>query len=751
MDGARRYFLCQATGLAIGFCWMPQSWSQAAPATPPLPGSLKQNQRLDSWVHIRPDGKVLVLPGKVEFGQGIATALQQIVADELDVDLARVELVPTTTGLSPNEGFTSGSQSIEYGGTALRFACAEIRAILLDRAAASLGAPVNTLQVHDGSIEGKDGATTSYWALSDTALLQAPATAKFAPKPASEHRVIGLSLPRIDIPAKVSGEPAYLQDMHPAGMLHARVVRPPAPRARLLSCDMAGAGKMPGVVTIVRDGSFLAVVAEREEQAINALHALRKSARWETAKDLPADVDAWLAQMKTAHSVDTNLGEKHGPANAATVRVAAEFSKPFTAHAALAPSCALAIQEEDALTVWTHNQGVYPLRKDIAKALGIAAEKIRCIHVEGSGMYGHSGADDVALDAALVARAVPGKPVKVQWMRDDEFQWEPYGSAMIMKLDAGIDGDGNIVEWQHELWSHTHSTRPGEETGCNLLASWYMEHSLPPSPAHNIPQPAGGTDRNAIPLYVFPNQKVVNHLVVDMPVRVSALRTLGAYANVYAIESMMDEVAREAKTDPVQFRLRHLEDVRAKEVIELAAKMSDWQAGKLSSRSGGKMLGRGVGFAKYKNLSIYVAVVADVQVDPNSGAVRVTELFAAADSGLIINPDGLRNQIEGGLVQSTSWTLYESVAFDRERIGVQSWAEYPILRFADVPRIQLELISRPGEKPLGAGEGSLGPGCAAIANAVANAMGKRVYKLPLTPERIKTALGENNRQGARNE
>lgn len=741
VDSARRYFLGQATGLAIGFCWLPRSWSEGA-AAPPLPGSLKDNPRLDSWLHIRPDGKIVVLPGKVEFGQGIVTALQQIVADELDVDPGRIELVPTTTGLSPNEGVTSGSQSIEYGGTALRYACAEVRGILLDRAASSLGGAPGDLQVRDGNILGKSGAATSYWQMCDTRLLEAPATARFAPKAAAEHRLIGVSVPRIDIPAKVSGEPAYVQDMHPPGMLYARVVRPAAPRARLLDCDLAGCRKMPGVVAVIRDGSFLAVAAEREEQAIAAWRGLRQSARWELAGDLPADTAAWLVQMKSAHSVDTTLGVKQSPApaNAPVARITAEFSKPFTAHAPLAPSCALAIQEDGTLTVWTHSQGVYPLRKDMARVLGLAAEKIRCIHAEGSGMYGHSGADDVALDAALVARALPGRPVKVQWMREDEFQWEPYGSAMVMHVEAAVDPGGNVVDWQHELWSHTHSTRPGDATGSNLLASWYLEHPQAPSPAHNIPQPAGGSDRNAIPLYSFPNQKIVNHLVVDMPVRVSALRTLGAYANVFAIESMMDELARAANIDPLRFRLNHLQDLRAKAVIERAAQMATWETAPLSSSKDGKLLGRGLGFAKYKNLSVYVAVVADVAVDPRSGTVRVTELFAAADAGLIINPDGLRNQIEGGLVQTTSWTLFESVPFDHERMGVQSWADYPILRFADVPQLRVELINRPEEKSLGAGEGSLGPGCAAIANAVARAIGRRVYQLPLTPERILKAL-----------
>ncbi len=743
-DDSRRYFLGQAAGLAIGFAWMPGSLAQTSGA--PLPGSLKDNPRLDSWLHLRPDGKVVVLAGKVEFGQGIVTALRQIVADELDVDMGRIEMLPTTTGLSPNEGVTSGSQSIEYGGLALRYACAEVRALLIEKAAAQLGVAGAGLQVRDGNIVDSSGAgRTSYWQLSDTSLIRAAATARYAPKPASEHQLIGQSVARVDIPAKVSGGRAYLQDLHPPGMLYARVLRPPAPRAKLLAFDGAVVKKMAGIVALVRDGSFVAVVAEREEQAINALHALRDAASWKLANDLPEGTAAWFEWAKTARSVDTVLGVKQEAAGKPVATVSAEFRKPFTAHASVGPSCALALLEADTLTVWTHSQGVYPLRKDIAKTLGVAVEKVICIHEEGSGMYGHNGADDVALDAALIARALPGRPVKVQWMREDEFRWEPYGSAMIMRMEAAIDEGGRVVDWQHELWSHPHSTRPGAATGDNLLASWYLENPLAPSPAKNIPQPAGGSDRNALPLYGFPNQKITNHLLVDMPVRVSALRTLGAYANVFAIESMMDELAHAANLDPVQFRLNHLQDARAKAVIERAAQMAAWTGSVASSRADGKLLGRGMGFAKYKNLSVYVAAVADVEVDPGTGKVRVAQIHAAADAGLIINPDGLRNQIEGGLVQTTSWTLFESVPFQQGEIQLESWAQYPVLRFEDVPQIRVELIGRSGEKSLGAGEGSLGPGCAAIANALANAIGTRVYELPFTPDRVQKAL----RAGAR--
>ena len=732
---ARRHFLKSSLGLAIGFAWAPNLLAQS---TITLPGSLPANPKLDSWLHIQPDGKVVVLAGKVEFGQGITTALMQIVADELEISMSRIVMIPTTTGISPNEGVTSGSQSIEYSGIALRYAAADARELLLERAASKLATPVAELKIHDGEIIAASGQKTSYWTLADSELFQRPVSIKVTLK--KRHTTIGQSIERVDIPAKVSGGSAYVQDMKLPGMLHARVVRPPAPHAAILNLQASAVEKMPGVIAVIQNGSFLAVVAQREEQAIRAQEVLQKNAQWKLANDLPQSLAAWVRGMKQKPTVDTTVSAKQAIAKPAVKVLSAQFTKPFIAHGSIGPSCAVALMQDGGITVWTHSQGMYPLRADLIKTLGLPAEKIICIHKEGSGMYGQSGADDVALDAMLIARALPGKPIRVQWMRDDEFKWEPYGSAMIMNLEASLDQEGNIVDWKHELWSNTHSTRPGEPTGDNLLASWYLEKPFKPSPVKNIPQPAGGSDRNAVPLYVFPNQKVVNHLLLDMPVRVSALRTLGAYANVFAIESMMDDLAKAAKLDPVQFRLKHLQDPRARDVITHVAKMAAWQKTPLASKKKGKLYGRGIAFAKYKNLSVYVASIADVEIDPKSGKIVVTDLYASADGGLAINPNGFKNQIEGGLVQTTSWTLFESVPFNQEGIQVSSWAEYPILRFSDVPNVHVEIINREDEKSLGVGEGSQGPGCAAIANAVANALGQRIFDLPLTPERVKAAL-----------
>jgi CO/xanthine dehydrogenase Mo-binding subunit len=363
-------------------------------------------------------------------------------------------------------------------------------------------------------------------------------------------------------------------------------------------------------------------------------------------------------------------------------------------------------------------------------------DDIRCIHTEGSGCYGHNGADDVALDAALLARGMPGRPVRLQWMRDDEFGWEPYGPAMVMKAKAAVSGD-RIIDWNYEVWSNTHSTRPDVPGGVNMLASWYLADPKKPAPPRNIPQPAGGGDRNAVPLYEFPRQRVVNHLVKPMPLRVSALRTLGAYANVFAIESFMDELALAAGADPIAFRLAHLIDPRGRAVVEAVAKKAGWQPG----QRGGDGKGRGIGFAKYKSLATYVAVIADVEVDRASGVVRVPRAFAAVDSGQIINPNGLANQIEGGIIQSTSWTLKEHVRFTPDGIVSRDWESYPILTMTEVPHVDIELIDRPSERSLGAGEASQGPTVAAIANAFAHATGRRLRELPLAPARVKAALG----------
>mgnify|MGYP003385742680 CR=1 FL=1 len=746
---SRRQFL-QSTSLTVAFSLAPLAPGMAqapAPAKPPLPGSLNANRMLNGWLRINANGSVTMCTGKIELGQGILTALTQIVSDELDVDLKRLEVISGNTALTPNEGMTAGSLSIQDSGTALRFACAEARGLLLQAAAAQLGVATAELSVSDGRITAASGGSTSYWVLTSDALLQREATARTAPKPSSQHRLIGQSLQRRDIPAKVTGGQAYVQDMRLPGMVYGRVVRPSAPRATLISFDEAAVKAMPGVVALVRDGNFLALAARREEQAVAAALALQASARWREPGDLPPSGPALFAHMKQQRQSTAVVSDKTDAAAAATPvarTLQAEYTRPYQAHASIGPSCAVAQWVDDKLQVWCHSQGVFPLRGDLAKALRMAPANITVAHREGSGCYGHNGADDVAFDAARLARALPGVPVKLQWMREDEFAWEPLGSPMVMQLKASLDAGGKVTDWSHELWSHAHSTRPYDPDGVNLLGAWYLQEPLTPGPSRNIPQPSGGSDRNAVPLYAFPQQKITNHLLLDMPIRTSALRTLGAYANVFALESFMDELAQAAGADPVEFRLRHLGDPRARAVIERSASMAAWQSapasGQARAASGGVLKGRGVGFSKYKNLAVYCAVIVDIAVDTRSGAIRVERAWSAVDAGLVINPDGLRNQIEGGIVQSTSWTLHEAMKYDTHRVLTRNWADYPILRFPEVPALQVELINRPDERPLGVGEGSQGPTVAAIANAFAHASGRRLRDLPFTPERVKQAL-----------
>lgn len=491
---------------------------------------------------------------------------------------------------------------------------------------------------------------------------------------------------------------------------------------------------MPGVVKVVRDGSFLAVVAEKEFLAVKAMRALAAAARWKETAELPKQDDL-PAAILALPSRDFAIFARSDPAATGVKTIEATYTRPYQSHGSIGPSCAVAQFADDAMTVWTHTQGVYPDREAIAEMLHVPSAGVRLIHVEGSGCYGHNGADDAAADAALIARALPGVPVRVQWMREQEHAWEPFGPAMVTKLKASLGADGKIADWNFEVWSNTHSMRPGG-AGC-LLAAQHMEHPFAVPPAKPLPLPEGGGDRNAIPIYSFPNAHVMHHFLPDMPVRISAMRALGAYQNVFSIESFMDEVAGLAGADPVEFRLKHLDDPRGRDVIEKAAEQFGWHAGQQAPPD----RGYGFAFARYKNLAAYCAIASEVEVNRETGRTRLVRAVAAVDSGQVVNPDGLINQVEGAIVQSASWTLYERVSFDRRRITSIDWQTYPILRFDAVPdKIDVHIINRPGMPFLGSGETGQGPAAASLANAIANATGKRLRDLPLTRKRIKDAI-----------
>jgi CO/xanthine dehydrogenase Mo-binding subunit len=705
-----------------------------APSPPKLPVSVAANPVLSSWLQFSADGHVVVSPGKVEIGQGIVTALAQIAADELDVDISRVRMHRASTASSPNEGVTSGSLSIQQSGRALRHVCAEVRRIFLDKASDRLGTGIDALGIEDGTIRGPGNVSTSYWELAGEVSLDREATADVTPKAATRRALAGSSVQRIDIPDKVFARPRFLQDCALPGTLHGRVLRPEASRAKLVALNEDGARAVAGFVALVRDGSFAGVVCDSEHAAETALKALRKGATWSGGEAMPDEDD--LASFLKSQPVDsTVIDERKAAASPRIARtIKRQYVRPYIAHASMAPSCAMARWDGDRVHVWTHSQGVYLLRTDLALVLRIPAENITVEHMEGAGCYGHNGADDVALDAILLARAAQGRPVRVQWSRADELSHAPFGAAMAIEIEADLDARNEIVGWRHQIWSNGHAARPGRAANPALLAGTEIENPFPRMISSNPPQAnGGGGDRNSIPLYDFPSWTIESHRLTTMPVRVSALRTLGAQGNVFAIESLLDEIAALRGEDPVAFRLRHLRDERARDVIRAVAARAGWKPAK---RPG---VGYGVGFSRYKNTGAYCAAIAEIEGDED---IRVRKLTLAVDVGEAINPDGVINQVEGGAIQATSWVLKERVRFDRERITSTSWSDYPVLRFSEVPDVEVELIQRIEIDPVGAGEAAHAPVTAAIANAVFDLLGVRVRKLPITRDALIAAMEE---------
>ncbi len=732
----RRNFLKSTGSVVLYFNMVTTSALAQQVAAIDLPSSLAGNPGLDTWLRIAADGSVTLSPGKCELGQGIQTALAQIAAEELDVSFDRVHVTTVDTASSPDEAYTNGSRSVEVSGAAVRAAAAEVRAILIGLAADELAVNSKNIGVRNGvfTINGT-GSRLDYGAVVKDRSLSRNATGLVSPKRREHYQIVGKSLPRIDIPRKTFAEAAYIQDIRVEGMLHARVVRTGDREAKLrLSTDVDAVSRMPGVVKIIRDGSFLAVVSKREEQAINAAEALARLCRWDTS-ELPMQkgtINEWLRKAPADVKV---VAERGSIGSRKTIRIVSEnYSRPFQAHASMSPSMAIAHKSANELTVWSHTQGVFLMRGAIARLVGLDEENVRLINAEAAGCYGHNGADDAAADAALIAMQMPGSPIRLQWSRSDEFLGEPYGSAMTTRISAGLNAKGRIVDWQYDVWSGTHSIRPaGARRAGNLFAARQIARPLPLPPVGNIPQPRGGGDRNAVPLYSFANHRITKHLIPDMPLRVSALRGLGAYMNVFAIESFMDEVAQAQGEDPLEFRIRHLDDQRA---IGVLRKLRE-QMLAADFDSTVSPAGVGIAMARYKNSGAYCAVAMRVIVDSANGRIKLERALCAVDIGLVINPNGAINQIEGGVIQSSSWTTKEQVRLGHAGAESKDWASYPILTFPEVPLVEVALIDQPHEPALGAGEASQGPTAAAIANAVANATGTRIRDLPLTSARLK--------------
>jgi nicotinate dehydrogenase subunit B len=698
----------------------------------PLPGPLNDNPSLDRWVSFPALGKVIVNTGRVEIGQGVLTAMAQIAADELDVAMERIAVRSGDTALTPNEGYTAGSQSIQFGGVALRQACADVRALFLEQAAKIIGCEPSELSIRDGRIL-RHGASTGqdYWTLAPAVSLAVKATGAGKRKPVADLRRIGQSSARLDLPDKIFGHAIFIHDMQLPGMLHARVVRQPNRNASIGEINEAAIKRAAkGRIAFIRHGNFLAIVGPDETAVDLASTAALNAVTWQNV-EAPTALQAEASWLLQRPAVDRIIGAPEPDGGQGRERFEATYSRGYLAHASISPSCGLAEYRDGRLTVWTHCQGVFPLRAALAKTLGLDASSITVHHVQGSGCYGHNGADDAAADAAIIAMQMPGKPIRVRWRREEEFVYEPKGSAMVVKVHALLDAAGKPADWTQEIWSGTHQGRPGG--GSPLLGGQALPDPLPWPPPSDVPEAnGGGATRNGEPLYDIPAKRIVHHLVPETPVRVSSLRGLGAMPNIFAMECAIDELAERAGQDPVAYRVSITADQRARAVIEKVAAMANWKPG----LPGGSGHGRGIAFARYKNRAAYAAVVVELDVDEE---IRLSHVWCAADAGLVINPDGAINQLEGGIIQSASWVLKEQVRFDN---GVSSfdWETYPVLKFSEVPEIDIALINTRDEAPLGVGEATAGPTAAAIGNAVSHALGARIRDLPLTRDRIMASL-----------
>ena len=692
----------------------------------PLPHALVATPSLDRWIRLTGDGAVIAFTGKVEIGQGILAALGTIVAEELDVARRRVQVVSGHTGHTPNEGVTAGSMSIETSGAALRQASAWARCLLLQRAATRLGVAEDNLTVADGEITGPGvNERLTYWNLADRPF-DFEIRDRMPEKATSAYRLVGRDgQRRADILAKATAA-AFVHDC--AAQLHARMVRPPSLRHRLIELDVDVAA--PG--RLVVDGSFVAVAHPVEFEAERLAQRIAGSARWLRIGSPPEGFDIDESRRETAEAFPLRNGVPSPvPRRQVATTHRAVYRRPFLMHASIAPSAAIAVWRDGALAIECSSQGIEPLRQVVALVLGIDPDAIEIRHVPGAGCYGHNGADDAALDAALVARAVPGHRVSLKWSREEEHGFEPLGPAMHVEMGASLDAEGRVSSWTHDAYGFTHVARPSPgASGVDLLSARFLAEPFEPTSPRPALGPEVGIHRNALPIYSFPDQEVTKHFVADAPVRTSALRGLGAQGNVFAIESFMDELAHSAGVDPVEFRRRHLRhDPRALAVLEAVLKSS-----------GGLTGHRGLALARYKNRQCCAAVVAEVSVDPETAEIRVPRLWIAADAGRVIDPDGLTNQLEGGAVQALSWCLKEAVSFDADgAVTSRDWSSYPILRFSEAPEIETVLLDRPELDPLGAGEATVGPTSGALANAVFAATGLRIRDLPMTPDRLREA------------
>ncbi|MBT6273810.1 MAG: xanthine dehydrogenase family protein molybdopterin-binding subunit [Chromatiales bacterium] len=700
---------------------------------------------MSDWVALE-DGEVIVHTGKVDIGQRIGTALRAIVADELGVAIEKVRVAPVDTDRSPDEGYTSGSNSIEQSGSALTAAAATARHVLVKRAAQLLDVSADSLELIDAAFRAPlHNRSISLWEANEAGALDVPVNPDAAEVGSFTGPNVGSHLVATHLEELVTGRAKFAHDLATSGVLHARVVRPPNYAARLVSLN-SDVVRDPEC-SLIRDGSFIAVAGPDEFKVIQTANALAESARWNGA--LPNTTQPVAEQLlsngrrslRVENGTPIDRAPDAEPLLAAdgAQQLSAHYYRPYQMHGSIGPSAALAEVANGRLTIWSHTQGVFPLQSSVAELFGLPKEAVRVVHVRGAGCYGHNGADDAAVDAALVARALPGKRVLLKWSREDEHAWEPYTPAMMVHMQASVTADGEVLDWRHDTMGDTHNARP--RTGPNRIGPARLLSAVHITDAESpyVPSPSmgrhAGLHRNADPLYSFARRSIGKHLVSDLPLRTSAMRTLGAFANVFAIESFMDEIAVRLRADSLAFRLKHLQDPRARAVLESAASAIGWPAAESPSDTG---RGTGLGFAQYKNAQAYAAVGVQLTVAQDA-TVHLERAVIAADAGRVIDRDGLSAQLEGGFIQAASWALLEEVKFDASGIVSRDWDDYPILRFDQVPEIETVLIDRPGLPPLGAGECASGPAGGAIANAIFAASGVRPRAMPFTPDNLRAA------------
>ena len=735
MNTNRRTFLATTgSALVVGFSF------DANAATPPVLSKPKAvaKDRVESFVAVNADGSVTVHVGKVDLGTGTRTALAQMAADELDVAFDKVAMVMGDTATTPDQWLTGANLTIAQGGTEMRRACATARAALVERAAAKLGVPAADLVTVDGAVHLKanPGQRITYAALVDGQPLALKVDDKAPLKKAADYRVVGQSIRRVDIPAKLTGEFPYMQDFRLPGMLHARVLRPDDLGASLLSFDDSAAKKVAGFVRTVRKGDFLAVVSRTEWGAIKAQRAMK--VQWGVGIGLPDQAtvfDHWRTRPVAKQDVTQKVGDADAALAAAPRRVKARYDFAVQTHASLGPSCSVADFKDGQLTVWSASQATHSLVDELSPIVGVPKDRIRVLYLDGAGCYGRNGHEDASADAALISTII-GQPVRVQWMRVDETARAPKSPPRSMDFEAGLDAQGNVVAWNSDFWIALNHIAAFKPLDFPLLSA--SETGLP-KPGNWV----GFLFQNSGIGYTLPNVKVNTRHVEQAFFRSSHLRSPGRIENSFANESFIDELAFAAQADPAEYRLRVLKDPRGVAVLQKVLQRAKWQTRvgtNLTGGSGAVVKGRGVAYLRYNNATTYVAAVAEVAVNRQTGEIRVERVCVAHDCGQLINPDGTVNQVEGGVIQTVSRVLMEQVRWNRTQVLSVDWASYPILRHDQVPRVEVDLIDRPGEPSWGAGEPTACAIPAAIGNAVFDATGVRLRQIPFTPERVLAAL-----------